>query len=265
MLRASQIRPSRFQPRTRIDKKELEELQASIKRQGIIEPMIVRPVAHGTYELVAGSRRLKASQAIGMEEVPAIIRAVSDQEALACSLIENVQRQDLNPLEEARGYARLLDEFGYTQEDIAAAVGKDRATIANLLRILKLPEEIQEGLRDGQISLGHAKVLLGVEGRAKQLELFQAASKGHSSVRQLEAMVGAAAPSKRRRAHRADPQLKRVEDDLRRTLGTKVRLVGRKKGGRIVIEYFSDENLERILQTIGTSGEHAGPGDAGHH
>ena len=250
MLRISQIRTGRFQPRTATSEAGLEELKASIKRAGVIEPVIVRPAAHGTYELVAGERRLRASQALGIQEVPAVVKTLSDKEALEFSLMENVQRENLNPLEEAKGYARLLDEFGHTQEDVATAVGKDRATIANFLRLLSLPDEVQQGLRDGVITMGHAKALLGVGDRAQQLRCYEQAKRDGLSVRQIEALVGTWAPKKRRLRH-ADPQLKGLEDALRRALGTKVSLVARKKGGRITIDYFSAEDLSRILQALG--------------
>jgi len=250
MLRTSQIRTGRFQPRTAASEAGLEELKASIKRAGVIEPVIVRPAAHGTYELVAGERRLRASQALGIQEVPAVVKTLSDQEALEFSLIENVQRENLNPLEEAKGYARLLDEFGHTQEDVATAVGKDRATIANFLRLLSLPDEVQQGLRDGVITMGHAKALLGVGDRAQQMRFYEQAKRDGLSVRQIEALAGTWAPKKRRLRH-ADPQLKGLEDALRRALGTKVSLVARKKGGRITIDYFSAEDLSRILQVLG--------------
>lgn len=256
MLRTDQIRTNQYQPRTTVNDTALEELKASIRRQGVIEPVIVRPIAHGTYELVAGERRFRASQALDIKEVPAIVKSLSDKEALEFSLIENVQREDLNPLEEGRGYARLLDEFGYTQEDIAAAVGKDRATIANVLRLLTLPDEIRQGLLDGAISMGHARALLSIEDRARQSALYRKAAKEGLSVRQVEALVVTYAPAKRRRARRsgADPQLQAIEDDLRRALGTKVSVVPRKKGGRIIIEYFSAEDFTRILQALGRPG-----------
>ena len=253
MLRTEQIRPSRFQPRVHIDQDALEELKNSIKKSGVIEPVIVRPIAHGTYELVAGERRLKASQSIGIKEVPAIVRTLTDKEALEFSLIENVQRENLNPIEEAKGYARLLDEFGYTQEDIALAVGKDRATIANLLRVLALSDEIQRSLGEGKLSLGHAKALLSVEDRTRQLELWRQAMAQSYSVRQLEAAAAQWAPKRRRRAHVADPALKALEDQLRQRLGTKVSVTQRKKGGRILVEYFSSEDLTRLLQLFGVS------------
>jgi len=253
MLRTDQIKPGRFQPRTTIAENTLEELKASIKRSGVIEPVIVRPLAHGTYELVAGERRLRATQALDIQEIPAIIKSLSDKEALELSLVENIQRENLNPLEEAKGYARLLDEFGYTQEDIASSVGKDRATIANLLRVLELPIEICNGLGAGSISLGHAKALLGIDDRPKQLELYRHVATQGLSVRQTEALVVTWSPSKRRKARRVDPQLKELEDELRRVLGTKVSLLARKKGGRIIVEYFSSEDLNRILQMLGVS------------
>ena len=214
----------------------------------------VRPVAHGTYELVAGERRLRAAQAVGIKEVPSIIKSLSDKEALEYSLIENIQRENLNPAEEARGYARLLDEFGYTQEDVAAAVGKDRATIANFLRLLKLPEEILQGVRDEVITMGHAKALLAIDDRARQLELYhRATKKGGLSVRQLEVLVGMWTGPKGRRSRREDPAMKPLEDELRRVLGTKVSLIPRKKGGRVIVEYFSSEDLTRILHILGVS------------
>jgi ParB family chromosome partitioning protein len=253
MLRAEQIRHGRFQPRTSIGEAALEELKASIKRSGVIEPIIVRPVAHGTYELVAGERRLKASQAIGIQEVPAIIKTLSDKEALEFSLVENVQREDLNPIEEAKGYARLLDEFGYTQEQVGAAVGKDRATVANLLRLLSLPDEIQRGLREEAITMGHAKALLGIDERAKQLALYRRVKTEGLSVRQTETLAGTWAPRSRRRSAAVDPQFKGLEDELRRVLGTKVRLITRKKGGRVVIEYYSTEDLTRIVHVLGVT------------
>ncbi len=254
VLRIDQIRPGRLQPRTTINDASLEELKASIKKSGVIEPVLVRPVAHGTYELVAGERRLRASQAVGVTEIPAIIKTLTDQEALELSLVENIQREDLNPIEEARGYGRLLDEFGYTQEAIAGAVGKDRATVANLLRLLSLPEEIQQGVRDGAVTMGHARALLSVPDRVTQLELFNQVQAEQLSVRQTERLAGAWVGPKRRRARRGDPQLKGLEDELRRVLGTKVTLTARKKGGRMVIEYFSQEDLTRLLTILGVGG-----------
>lgn len=252
MLRTEQIRANRYQPRGQIGQQELEELKTSLRRQGMIQPIIVRPIAHGTYELVAGERRWLAAQAVGIQEIPAIVKTLTDREALEYSLIENVQRSNLNPLEEATGYRRLAEEFGYTQEEIASGVGKDRATIANALRLLKLPDAIQQALRNGVITMGHARALLAVEGVPKQLELLERVTRDSVSVRQLEGLVGTWRPVRRRRAVRQqDPQAGAIEERLRQALGTKVNLVTRKKGGRIIVEYFSTEDLERILQIIG--------------
>ncbi len=254
LLRTDQIRANRFQPRSEIKQESLDELKVSIKKSGVIEPIIVRPMAHGTYELVAGERRLRASQQLGIQEVPAIIKTLTDKEALEFSLVENIQRENLNALEEAKGYARLLNEFGHTQEEISDAVGKNRATVANMLRLLTLPEEIQRGLGEETISMGHARALLGIEDKTRQLLLFHQTVKEQLSVRQVELLVATTASAHRRKAKRlADPQTRSMEDELRRVLGTKVAVFARKKGGRIVIDYFSQEDLNRILQVLGVS------------
>jgi len=253
MVRADQIRPSRYQPREEIRPEELEELQASIARFGVIQPLIVRPIAHGTYELVAGERRWRAAQAAGKQEVPVIIKALTDQDTIAYSIIENLQREDLNPLEEARAFARLVEEFGHTQEQVADVVGKDRSSVANALRLLKLPTEIQEALRAGTISQGHAKILLGIEHPARQLEVFRQAVAKKLSVRQLEELASRWQPRARRRRRELDPHLKACEDELRQALGTKVSLMTRKRGGRIIIEYFSSEDLTRLLRALGVA------------
>jgi ParB family chromosome partitioning protein len=252
-LRVEQIRPGKFQPRSIAPEAGLEELKASIVQKGVIEPIIVRPSSDGGYELVAGERRWRAAQAAGLSQVPAIVQSLSDREALEYALIENVQRQDLNPWEEARGYLRLTEEFGYTQEQVAAAVGKDRATVANLLRTLKLPAEIQQALRDGRISLGHAKVLLGVEAISRQMELFERSMKEQLSVRQLEGQVAAWSPSRKRIARKPDSQMLELERALRQRFGTKVHVAAKDKGGRIVVEYFSAEDLGRIASLMGAA------------
>ncbi len=250
-LRTEQIRPSRYQPRQEIGAESLEELKASIQHKGIIQPIIVRPVAHGTYELVAGERRWRAAQALGIQQIPAIIKALNDQETLEYSIIENVQREGLNPVEEAKAFERLVVEFHYTHEQLALAVGKDRTSISNLLRILKLPDDVQSALQHGIITMGHAKALLGIENRQQQLELFHHAKSKKLSVRELEELVGQWQPKARRRRRPVDPQLKAIEDELRGLLGTKVAIASRQRGGRIVIDYFSTEALHRILQAVG--------------
>lgn len=252
-LRVEQIHPGRHQPRQAFDEAALSELKASIKQRGVIQPVIVRPVAHETYELVAGERRWRAAQALGLTDIPAIVRPLSDQEAVESSLIENLQREELNPLEEAAAYQRLMEEFAYTQERLAESVGKDRSSVANALRLLRLPEDIQRAVREGKLSAGHAKVLAGVETPARQLELFRRATAGHLSVRQLEDLAGRWQPRAARRRRVADPQLQLIEDELRRLLGTKVTLVSRRKGGRIIIEYFTVEDFNRIIQALRVS------------
>ncbi len=253
LLRPDQIKPSRYQPRNVIEEARLEELKASIKRQGIIQPIIVRPIAHGIYELVAGERRWRAAQSVGMKEVPAIIKGLTDRETVEYSLIENLQREDLSPLEESKAFARLVNEFGYTQEQVAESTGKDRSTIANAMRLLRLPEEMQRALDNGKITEGHAKALLALEPLTKQLELFRQTLSQHLSVRQLEELVSRWQPKAPRRRRAQDPQLKAIEDELRQLFGTKVSLMSRKRGGRIVIEYFSSEDLTRVLKALGVS------------
>lgn len=253
LLRPDQIRASRFQPRTDFNEPALEELKASIKRSGVIEPIIVRPLSAGTYELVAGERRWRATQALGLAAIPAVIKQLTDRETLELSLIENVQRENLNPLEEAKGYARLLEEFGYTQEDIATAVGKDRTTVTNLLRLLTLPADMQHALAKGGLTFGHAKALLGIPDRVKQLAAFARVMAQGLSVRQAEALAQGAAPERRRRGRKPEPQALALEGQLRQALGTKVQFVARKKGGRIIIEFFSPEDLARLLSLFGVS------------
>ena len=188
-----------------------------------------------------------------MQEIPAIIRSLSDQEALEYSLIENLQRENLNPMEAARSFARLISEFGYTQEQVADSVGKDRSSVANTLRLLKLPSEIQAALSDGKISEGHAKALLGLEPLTKQLELFQQVLANKLSVRELEDRARQWQPKIRRKRRTLDPQLKAIEDELRQVLGTKVTIASRKRGGRIIVDYFSSEDLTRLAKALGVS------------
>ena len=253
MVPTGQIKPGGFQPRQTMSESSMEELKASIRRSGVVEPVIVRRGAEGVYELIAGERRFRAAQALGLSEIPAIVRALSDQEALEVALVENVQREELNPLEEARGYVRLIDQFGYTQEGVGEAVGKDRATIANLLRLLSLPEELQRGLLDGVVTLGHAKVLLSVADRATQTALYREVISSRLSVRETERLAAKRGSRRSRSTRPGDPQLDVLEGELRRVLGTKVRLMARKKGGRMIVDYFSTEDLTRILQVLGVA------------
>ena len=256
MLPVTQIKPGRYQPRQHIDEQTLEELKQSIKDRGIIQPVVVRPISHGVYELVAGERRWRAAQGLGLQEVPAIVRALSDQEALEYSLIENLQRYNLNSIEEAAGFARLMDEFSYTHEQLAQRLGKDRTTVINTLRLLKLPKEIQAAIRETKITQSHAKALLGAANPEEQLALFRQVIAEGMSVRRLESLVAGGRTEAPvipvpKKARPTAPLLKSLETELRRVLGTKVVLSSGKRGGRIVINYFSEEDLTRLLQLLG--------------
>ena len=247
-----EIRPSPFQPRKRFDDKKLDELAASIRAQGILSPVIVRQIPGG-YELVAGERRLRAAERAGLERIPAVVREMSNAETLEVALIENVQREDLNPIEEAEVYRRLVEEFGLTQEEMAARVGKDRASIANTLRLLKLPHPIREDLIEGAMSAGHGRALLGLEGRDFQLTAREAVIRRGLSVRATELLVkrlksGPAAQD--RTIRRKAPGLAQAEEQLRRTLATKVRIIRRGQRGRIEAEFYSEDDLDRLVRKI---------------
>ncbi|HEX9779675.1 MAG TPA: ParB/RepB/Spo0J family partition protein [bacterium] len=247
MIAPDEIREGQYQPRRMIGTSKLDELKESIRRQGVIEPVIVRPIPSGGFELVAGERRWQAAKALGMRTIPALVRELSNREALEYSLIENIQREDLNPIEEAKGYARLLDEFGYTQENVADAVGKDRATVANLLRVLRLPERVQSALAEGTIALGHAKVLAGIELPNRQEALCaQTVARGWS-VRQLEHAASSGAGRARKEPNTDAAAL---EAQLRQALGTKVGVLSRGSRGKIVIEYYSTEDLNRLIERL---------------
>lgn len=247
LLKMDEITLSRFQPREVIDPEKQRELMLSIKEKGIIQPVVVRPKGN-SYELIAGERRLRAAKELGFSQLPAIIKDVQDDEALEISLIENIQRQDLNPIEEAQAYQRLADEFSLTQEDISQKVGKDRATIANTLRLLRLPEKIKEEIYLGRVSMGHAKAILMLESKEAQLELCNKIVKRGLSVREAEYFVRrkSTGPS-RRRLKRRSPEVQAIEDELQKILGTKVTIMHQKKRGRISIEYYSNEDLDRLL------------------
>lgn len=239
------VRPNPFQPRQQFDDTELEELAASIRANGLLQPIVVR--AKGAeYELVAGERRLRAAQRAGLHEIPAIVRQVGDHEALELALIENLQRSDLNPIEEARAYERLRDEFGLTQEQIAARVGKHRSTIANALRLLRLPQDLQDELAAGRLTAGHARALLSVDSPEEQRRLAREFLRTGASVRDAERRAQPA------RKQLPDANWRAVEDELRRLLDTKVRLLPRRDGtGKLEIEYFSLDQLNALLTRLG--------------
>lgn len=247
-----EIRPSPFQPRKRFDDNKLDELSSSIRAQGVLAPVIVRQVPGG-YELVAGERRVRAAERAGLERIPAVIREISNAGMLEVALIENLQREDLNPIEEAEVYRRLTEEFGLTQEEVATRVGRDRASISNSLRLLKLPPKVQEDLIEGTLSAGHGRALLALEGRVLQLRARDAVIRRGLSVRATELLIKRlkAQPSAERRIlRRQTPDLSRAEEQLRQALATKVRIVRSGRRGRIEIEFYSEEDLDRLVQKI---------------
>jgi len=251
-LPVARIRPGRYQPRTRMDQKALAELADSIKAQGLMQPVVVRPVDRERYELIAGERRWRAAQLAGLEEVPAIVREVPDESALAMSLIENIQRENLNPMEEAAGLQRLADEFKLTHEQIADAVGRSRSATTNLLRLLKLAKPVQEMVMEGVLEMGHARALLALDG-ARQVEIANRVAARGLSVRETEALVAGAAATARKAAAgtRRDRDLERLEEEVSEALGTTVEIHPGKKGsGRIVVHYAGLDHLDQLLKKL---------------
>jgi len=247
----SRIRGNPYQPRQRVEQHALESLAASIATHGVLQPVLVTEVLDG-YQLVAGERRVRAAQMAGLDRVPAIVRQMAQRDQLAIALVENVQRADLNAMEEAHAYRQLADEFGMTQEEIAARVGRARSTVANTLRLLDLEGPVQEALAEGSIAEGHARALGGAS-PAGQRQLVEAVIARDLSVRQTEELV------RRLRERPAvetrvgpdpNPEMDRLEEELRLALGTKVLLARSRKGGRIVIEYYSDEEFSRLFDRL---------------
>ncbi len=251
-LPVEQLRPGKYQPRSLMDEEALDELANSIRAQGIMQPILVRPVGLDQYEIIAGERRWRASQRAGLGEVPVLVRDIPDESALAMALIENIQRENLNPLEEAIGMQRLIDEFGLTHEKVAEAVGKSRSTVTNLLRLTQLSEPVRDMLMSGQIDMGHARALLPLTA-LKQVELARQAALKGLSVREVERLVGLALnPPAPKPEQRSDPDVVRLETDLADRLGATVRIqTGRKGSGKLTIEYASLDQLDEILGRLG--------------
>jgi ParB family chromosome partitioning protein len=254
-VRLASIVPSPLQPRKDFGEEALRELVDSIRQHGIIQPLIVRRVNGGTHELIAGERRWRAAQEVGLTEVPVIIRTATDLEVLELSLIENLQRSDLNPIEEAEGYARLRDEFGMKQEEIALKVGRSRAAVANAMRLLDLHSQLQTWVVQDLLSVGHAKVLLGIKAPEEQLRLGETILRRNSSVRQTERLVARflGGWKKRRRTQVvvSSAAIGDLQDKLRQHFGTNVTIHHTPKRGRIEIEYYGDDDLQRILNIVG--------------
>lgn len=275
-LQLSMLKPGKFQPRRNFDATALSELSESIRKNGVMQPILVRPVAGDKYEIIAGERRWRASQMAGMDSIPVVIREMKDELALELALVENIQRRDLNPLEEAVGYQRLMDEFGYTQEMLSTTVHKSRSHIANLLRMLALPDDVRQLLEEDKISMGHARALLGTTNPA---ELAQEVIRKGLNVRQTEKLANAeknpGQPTTRRPragksetaqadfaaavsaqvAHQKpkDPDIMALEDTLSENLGLKVSINDRGQSGEIMISYESLEQLDEILRRLGGS------------
>jgi len=241
------IRPNAFQPRQHFADDSIDELTESIRGNGILQPLLVRRVGGG-FELIAGERRLRAAQGLGMEQVPVMVREASDREMLEMALIENLQREDLNPLEEGRAYRRLVDEFHLTQEEVAARVGKDRSTVANTLRLLHLPDEIQTAIERGLLSAGHARALVNAGADGTKIDLARQVVARRLTVRETEQLA------KQRVRPRADAEQRAVEEQLTESLGTRVRLVTRRNGkGKIEIEFYSLEELNGLIGRLAGS------------
>ena len=255
-LGVDRIVPGRYQPRTRMDDASLAELAESIKAQGVVQPILVRPIEGARFEIIAGERRWRAAQRAGLEQVPALVRDVKDQAALTLSLIENIQREDLNPLEEAQGIARLIGDFGLTHEGAAQAVGRSRSAVTNLLRLMHLAKPVQELLLAGKLDMGHARALLSLPA-ARQAAVAGRIVAQALSVRDTERVVHAlqAPPARRAKDSASRPanrDLARLEEALADTLGARVRIQPtRKGGGRVVIDYSSLAQLDGILAKLG--------------
>jgi len=248
------VDPNPFQPRMDMDSEAFEELKKSVQEKGIIQPIAIRPSEDGRYQLIAGERRLKAAIAVGLKWIPSyIINVTSDEDMLEMALIENVQREHLNPIDLAKGYQRLIDEIQLTQEEVAEKIGKDRATVANVIRLLKLPDPIQDSIRRGEIREGHARALLGLTDLSRQLEVWRKCVKQGYSVRRVEDEVKklrTASPQVALQKHtrKKSPFISRTESVLREKFGTQVKVRTKKDGGAIEIFFYSREDLDRLLE-----------------
>ncbi len=246
------ISPNDYQPRKTFNDKALTDLISSIKEKGVIQPVIVRRISDKSYQLIAGERRWRASKAAGLKKIPVIIKDVAPVEALELALIENIQREDLNPLETAEAFQRLIQDFSLTHDDMSKKVGKDRATITNYLRILKLPKDVKRWIAEGSLSIGHAKALLQIDDPLAQTAAAKKIIKNGMSVREAEAMSKKTSTTRPKPKAAKDPQIASLEDKMIKSLGTKVKLTYKpsKKSGKIEIEYYSLDELDRLLEIL---------------
>ncbi|MEI8344572.1 MAG: ParB/RepB/Spo0J family partition protein [Candidatus Omnitrophota bacterium] len=255
MLPVDQIIASRYQPRTTFSQEKIYELANSIREKGVISPVLVRLTESGQYELIAGERRWRAVKQIGISEIPAIVRRIADADLLETSIIENIQREELNAIEEAKAYQRLATDFGYTQDQIAQKVGKDKTSISNLFRVLNLPAQVLEFVSNNMITLGHAKALLTLQDQVAQIAFCKNILDNHLSVRQAEMAVSKNARRFKARRVGQDAHIAALEERLQHRLGTKVKVVHGKKRGKIVMEYYSLNDLDRLLNLLGVPAE----------
>ena len=245
------IVPNRYQPRQTFSSQELSELAASLKQSGLLQPVLVRRKGDGMYELISGERRWRAARAAGMETIQAVVRNCSDEESMLLALVENLQREDLNPMEMARAYQRMMNEFGLTQDIIAQRVGCERSSIANIVRLMNLPTEVQQLIESGQLSAGHAKVILGLANPAEQLRVANLVMARNLSVRETEKILASSAIIRKRNTKELRrPPLLDVEERLQKRLGTKVSVLNGKRGGKVIIHYFSPAELDGILEQL---------------
>ena len=250
-LPLDQIMPNRYQPRREFADWELAELAESIKQNGLLQPILVRRKGDGFYETIAGERRLRAAKLAGLRSIPAIVRNSTDEQSMELALVENLQRKDLNPMEAARAYHRLINEFAFTQDTVAQRLGKDRSSIANIVRMVSLPNEIQVLVESGAISTGHAKVILGLPRPEGQIKLARRIVEGQLSVRQAEkAAAGESRVSKVKAGMRQQKPYPDLEDRLQKRLGTRVSILKSRRGGKIMIHYFTSAELDRLLEVI---------------
>ncbi len=249
----SLIRPNRYQPRKKFKEKELAALSASIKEQGIIQPLLIRRLDDG-YELVAGERRLRAAKLAGYQDVPCVIKDLTEKQLLEMSVVENIQRENLNPMEESDAYHRLITEFELTQEEVAIHVGKSRSAVANFLRLRQLPESIKESIVDGALSMGHARALLGISNKAQQSAVWRAVVAKGLSVRETESLVNRlkkeSGDSRKRKEGTDEIYFTNISEELSRNFGTKVKIRRRGQKGKVEIEFYSNEDLDRLLHLL---------------